>query len=272
MQIYLTVHPRRNFFWKGTSRWRHLLGASLHENLRRTFGASENSLWTKLYHRTGRRKRRCSESLSRWANCRSKRTISAGRCRFISLPYTTHTRTHTPHTHARMHIHTHANTHACTQHTHAHLHIRTHAHARTPNLPHTTHTHTRKHTYARKHTPHAHAYTSVLHRAGPPASCWQLSARTCNFVTSRPYWPATLCLVGMSTTMSIWTRVVTCHRLDGSNVFLVDAQNLPSTNLSGSLKGAIFPRPVVRPTPGYRLYIQSICVSMACNEQAMLSS
>ena len=113
---------------------------------------------------------------------------------------------------------------------------------------------------------------SVLHRAGPPASGWQLSARTCNCVTSRPYWPATLCLVGMSTTMSIWTRVVTCHRLDGSIVFLVDAQNLPSTNLSGSLKGAIFPRPVVRSTPGYRFYIQSICVSMACNEQAMLSS
>ena len=113
---------------------------------------------------------------------------------------------------------------------------------------------------------------SVLHRAGPPASGWQLSARTCNFVTSRPYWPATFCLVAMSTTMSIWTRVVTCHRLDGSIVFLVDAQNLPSTNLSGSLKGAIFPRPVVRPTPGYRFYIQSICVSMACNEQAMLSS
>ena len=114
--------------------------------------------------------------------------------------------------------------------------------------------------------------SSVLHRAGPPASGWQLSARTCNFVTSRPYWPATFCLVAMSTTMSIWTRVVTCHRLDGSIVFLVDAQNLPSTNLSGSLKGVIFPRPVVRPTPGYRFYIQSICVSMVCNEQAMLSS
>ena len=111
---------------------------------------------------------------------------------------------------------------------------------------------------------------SVLHRAGPPASGWQLSARTCNFVTSRPYWPATFCLVAMSTTMSICTRVVTCHRLDGSIVFLVDAQNLPSTNLSGSLKGVIFPRPVVRPTPGYRFYIQSICVSMACNEQAIL--
>ena len=114
--------------------------------------------------------------------------------------------------------------------------------------------------------------SSVLHRAGLPASGWQLSARTCNFVTSRPYWPATFCLVAMSTTMSIWTRVVTCHRLDGSIVFLVDAQNLPSTNLSGSLKGVIFPRPVVRPTPGYRFYTQSICVSMACNEQAMLSS
>ena len=35
---------------------------------------------------------------------------------------------------------------------------------------------------------------SVLHRAGQPASGWQLSARTCNFVTSRPYWPATFCL------------------------------------------------------------------------------
>ena len=114
-----------------------------------------------------------------------------------------------------------------------------------------------------------YAKSSVLHRAGPPASGWQLSARTCNFVTSRPYWPATLCLVAMSTTMSIWTRVVTCHRLDGSIVFRVDGRNLPSTNLIGSLKGAIFPRPVGRPTPGYRFYIQSICVSMACNEQAV---
>ena len=54
---------------------------------------------------------------------------------------------------------------------------------------------------------------------------------------------------------------MTCHRLDGSIVFLVDAQNLPLTNLSGRLKGVIFPRPVVRPTPGYRFYIQSNFVS-----------
>ena len=101
---------------------------------------------------------------------------------------------------------------------------------------------------------------SVLHSAGPPASGWQLPGRTCNCVTSLPYWPATLYLAGISTRMS--------NRLEATIVVRVDGRNL-----IGSLKGAIFPRHVGRPTPGYifQRQSQSICVSMACNEHAMLS-
>ena len=64
-------------------------------------------------------------------------------------------------------------------------------------------------------------FNSILHSAGPAASGLQLMGRTGNFVTSRPFWPASLCLSCQSSAIN---RVVTCHRLDTTIGFAANGQ------------------------------------------------